>query len=255
MIYSIVGTHLWESHGRGYPIIKESRRASGLMCILGGGEYLYINGKCVHLVPGDVHFLRRGENYRLELDHNKYIKCYVINFQCNDEMPSFVLNNCSDLTNQFAKIVSLWNNRREGAYNELDCMGLLYRLLAECYRRRYVNNVPRRKKERIAPALAHMQAHYSDQELKVSDLAALCGLGDRAFRRLFHEVYGLSPKRYLSSLRVKYAKELLADNHSISEVALLCGFHDIYHFSNFFRGECGMSPSEYVRSAADERLL
>ncbi len=254
MIYSIVRSHFWESRGRGYPINKKSREASGLMLILDGGEYLNINGKCLHLVPGDVYFLRRGERYRLELD-NGYVKCYVINFQCNDEMLSFVLNNCSDLTNQFAKIVSLWNNKREGAYDELDCMGMLYRLLAECYRRRYVNSVPRRKKERIAPAIAYMQEHYTDQDLKITDLAEQCDLGDRSFRRLFHEVCGLSPKRYLSVLRIKYAQELLIGDKTVSEVAQLCGFHDVYHFSNFFRNECGMSPSEYIRNISDEKLL
>ena len=254
MIHSIFRTRLWESHGEHYPIIHKSRKTSGLMLILGGGEYLYINGKCQHLVQGDIYFLRRGEHYRLELD-NGYVKCYVINFQCDDEMLSFVLNNCNDLANQFAKIVSLWNNKQEGTYDELDCMGLLYHLLAECFRRRYVNSIPRRKKERVAPAIGYMQLNYADQELKINDLAELCGLGDRSFRRLFHEVYGLSPKRYLSALRVKYAKEFLADNHSVSEVAQLCGFHDVYHFSNFFRSECGMSPSEYIHSISDDRLL
>ena len=255
MIQSIVYTKTWERCGKGYPIAHTSRKASGLMLILGGGQYLYMNGKCQHLVQGDIYFLRRGENYRLELDDDKYIKCYVINFQCDDEMLSFVLNNCSDLSNQFAKIVALWGRRREDPYNEMECMGLLHLLLAECYRRRYVISVPRRKKERVAPAIAYMQTHFSDQELKISDLAELCGLGERSFRRLFHEVYGLSPKRHLSALRVKAAKELLVCENSISEVAQLCGFHDVYHFSNFFRSECGMSPSEYIRSASDERLL
>lgn len=255
MIQSIVYTKTWERYGKGYPIAHKSRKSSGLMLILGGGQYLYMNGKCLHLVPGDIYFLRCGEHYRLELDSDSYIKCYVINFQCDDEILSFVLNNCSDLSSQFAKIVALWGRRREDAYNEMECMGLLHLLLAECFRRRYVISVPRRKKERVAPAIAYMQAHYSDQELKINDLAELCGLGDRSFRRLFHEVCGLSPKRYLSEMRVKYAKELLLCNKSVSEVAQLCGFHDVYHFSNFFRSECGISPSEYIRSVSDDRLL
>jgi len=243
MIQSLVYTKTWERHGKGYPIAHTSRKASGLMLILGGGQYLYMNGKCQHLVQGDIYFLRRGENYRLELDDDKYIKCYVINFQCDDEMLSFVLNNCSDLSNQFAKIVPLWNNRREGAYNELDCMGLLYRLLAECYRRRYVNNVPRRKKERIAPALAHMQAHYSDQELKVSDLAALCGLGDRAFRRLFHEYTGKSPIEYRNEIRLEEARRLIGTGeYLVEEAANAVGFSNISFFCRCFKKRFGHTP-------------
>ena len=254
MIQYIVRTELWESYGKYYPINKDSREASGLVLIIGGGEYLYINGKRLHLSVGDAVFFRRGDRYRIELD-NSYIKCYVINFQCDDEMPTFALYNCNDLANQFAKINTLWTRKYEDEYNELECMGMLYRLLTEVYRRRYVNSVPRRKKDRIAPAISYMHEHCTDQEMKINCLANLCGLSERSFRRLFHEVCGLSPKRYLSTLRIKHAKEHLASCRGIREVAQLCGFCDVYHFSKFFRSECGMSPSEYIRSISDESLL
>ena len=59
-------------------------------------------------------------------------------------------------------------------------------------------------------------------------------------------------------VEIRRAKELLAANsgqeYPISEIAKQVGFSDVYHFSNFFRRECGMPPSEY-RSKARAGLV
>ncbi len=56
----------------------------------------------------------------------------------------------------------------------------------------------------------------------------------------------MSPKQYLTKLKIKKARELLLHtDHPIYIVANSVGFTDPLAFSKFFRREMGISPSDY----------
>ncbi len=58
---------------------------------------------------------------------------------------------------------------------------------------------------------------------------------------------GLPLHQYLLRTRVYRSIELLTQkNHTISEIAELCGFCDIYHYSKSFKKIIGIPPSEYL---------
>jgi len=56
---------------------------------------------------------------------------------------------------------------------------------------------------------------------------------------------GLSPKQYLTKIRIDKAKELLAGPLTIDQIASSVGFNDALYFSRQFKKSTGMSPSEY----------
>ena len=89
---------------------------------------------------------------------------------------------------------------------------------------------------------------HMDGDLGVEDLAAAAGLNPVYFARQFKLRTGSSPHRYLRSLRVKRAKELLRnDDMSIAEIALICGFCHQEHMTRVFKGECGTTPAAFRR--------
>ena len=58
---------------------------------------------------------------------------------------------------------------------------------------------------------------------------------------------GLPLHQYLMRTRVYHSIELLTENkHTVSEIAELCGFCDIYHYSKSFKKIIGIPPSEYL---------
>lgn len=73
-------------------------------------------------------------------------------------------------------------------------------------------------------------------------------------RKQFQEKIGLTPLKYLTSLRMKKAKSMLSaagsGEHSIAEVAESCGFRDALYFSRVFKKIYGCSPSDF---AAEEK--
>ena len=67
--------------------------------------------------------------------------------------------------------------------------------------------------------------------------------------RTFTKKTGISPGRYITHMRVEYAKLLLqGEDPSITYVAEAAGFANANYFAKVFRRETGMSPSEYTQA-------
>lgn len=67
------------------------------------------------------------------------------------------------------------------------------------------------------------------------------------FIRLFKLIYGSTPHRYMTRVRIENAKNLLRQDFSISDTCFKVGFDSISSFSGLFRKIEGKTPSEYQR--------
>ena len=248
---TMIQIELFESFGNNYPLDKVSRDWNGIIYIVSDCDRIIIRGKTYLVEVGDVIFFRKGEKYRVELPTN-HVKSYVIDYLGENDCDYMIVRDCEDLLPLFERAEQLWRRHREDEYFRLDCAGITCRILAELRRKHDTLAQPLRKTEKLRPVIERIHRDYASPELRISELAKMIGISERALSTDFGEVYGCSPKRYLSKLRIKRAKELLTANSSrecpICEVAKLVGFGDVYHFSNFFRRECGMSPSEFRRT-------
>jgi AraC-like DNA-binding protein len=90
-----------------------------------------------------------------------------------------------------------------------------------------------------------LRAHLSEP-LKVADLAAHCGFGERRFHQLFDEAFGATPHRYLQRLRLDTALTLLSDPHrTLTDIALTVGFGDQSAFTHAFTRRFGLAPGQW----------
>ena len=65
------------------------------------------------------------------------------------------------------------------------------------------------------------------------------------FLRLFKQVYGITPHRYLTMLRIEKAKELLQNNISITDTCYRIGFASTSSFTKLFKRYMKISPLKY----------
>lgn len=80
-------------------------------------------------------------------------------------------------------------------------------------------------------------------------MAEKSGLARTRFAHHCRKLTNLSPLAYVQQLRVEKAKRLLADpRHSITEVALACGFASSAYFANVFRSHTQATPRAYRNS-------
>jgi len=94
-------------------------------------------------------------------------------------------------------------------------------------------------------ARAYIDIHFRDASC-LADAVSLSGLSARRFGELFRLNFDVTPNRYIVLRRVGYAGELLkSKSFSVSEVAEICGFCDVYYFSRVFKNETGVSPKDW----------
>ena len=67
--------------------------------------------------------------------------------------------------------------------------------------------------------------------------------------RRFEQLFGWTPGRFRTHLRIERARELLARGHSVTETCLAVGFASPASFSALFRARVGIPPSEFRRRA------
>ena len=88
--------------------------------------------------------------------------------------------------------------------------------------------------------------HNLYANLSLDELAALCHLSTSSFKRKFKEVFGDSPKKYITKKKVEKAAALLkSDNLRISDIAYDVGFDSLATFNRNFTNIYGKSPTEY----------
>ncbi|WP_379126716.1 AraC family transcriptional regulator [Paenibacillus sp. sgz500958] len=86
----------------------------------------------------------------------------------------------------------------------------------------------------------------------IETIAARLGYSTTHCNRAFHQIYGLSPRQYLSGLISRQAKLLLMDNNlSVDSIARRLGYRDVSHFSKQFKRWTGLSPAGYRRLSHD----
>jgi AraC family transcriptional regulator len=87
-----------------------------------------------------------------------------------------------------------------------------------------------------------------DADLTLAALATESGYSRAHFIRMFKAATGQTPHRYLLELRLGRAKSMLVDRaHSLTDIALACGFSSHAHLSTAFRSRFGMAPGVYRR--------
>lgn len=81
----------------------------------------------------------------------------------------------------------------------------------------------------------------------VSKLARQAGMSASKLQEGFKMIFGKSVRQFIISLRMHKAMSMLGENgHSIGEIANLVGYTNKGHFSELFKKEFGILPSEYV---------
>ncbi len=99
--------------------------------------------------------------------------------------------------------------------------------------------------EKLKQVQKYIQSHYTET-IVVENLSAMVGMEPKPFYYLFKKHLGISPKQYLTQYRMERSKEMLAENNTtVSDVARMVGYEDVFHFSRIFKKYVGMAPKHF----------
>ena len=84
----------------------------------------------------------------------------------------------------------------------------------------------------------------------LEDIARQACLSPYHFHRSFLEAFGEPPMTWFRKLKMDKARDMLTQNKlTVSEVAIACGFSDVFSFSKTFKRMYAVSPSRLLREA------
>lgn len=93
-------------------------------------------------------------------------------------------------------------------------------------------------------------SQYYSENITSRSVADHLYINNSYFCRLFHKSFGINFSLYLQTYRLGKAKSLLKYTKlPISDIAAAVGFSDFSYFSKIFKKDCGLSPSEYRKTA------
>jgi AraC family transcriptional regulator len=98
--------------------------------------------------------------------------------------------------------------------------------------------------ERVDAARNLLHRHYASEH-RLASLARAVGMSTFHFARVFSELAGMPPHRYLQRVRLDEAAHRLHQGASVMEACFTSGFHNLSHFIRAFQRQFGASPGKY----------
>ena len=84
------------------------------------------------------------------------------------------------------------------------------------------------------------------ENTQIQQIANIFGIHPNYMNQVFREKYGISPKQYLTRLKLDKAKSMLSStNLPVALIAASLGFTDQLSFSRIFKSKIGMPPTVY----------
>jgi AraC-like DNA-binding protein len=212
--------------------------------LVGDARFFSEERELMEVREGEIVFIPAGFDFTKQAGEGRIV---AVHFVSDSELPTEMLRfspeNSSHFRSEFQKLHEIWSRRNPGY--EYEAKILLYRILLRM-EQEWSRDRQADSGNRLSAALEYIHSHFSEGDVSVADLAALCGMSDTYFRKLFVAQFGMNPQSYISRLRLTTATELLQSGYyTVGEIADRCGFHNINYFSAFIKKETGLPPLRY----------
>ena len=97
----------------------------------------------------------------------------------------------------------------------------------------------------VATATIYIRKNIAGK-ISINDVCVAVGTNSSTLNFNFRREFNMSVGQFITSERMKRARQLLIKTtYTISEIAIRCGFDNVYYFSNVFKKVHGVSPTEY----------
>ena len=222
-----------------------TRYYDGLSMRLNGSTTFRHKARTFKVEPGDLVYCPSQAQYSQETDGETVIAVHFIRYSHHvyTEMETITLENADEIERLMRAMYDLWSQKKIGY--QYACTACLYQLLYLVQQQQEVCVLQAANlSERLSVAIDYIHKHYKQDKVSVTELAKLSAMSETYFRRLFRQVYGVSPCRYITNLRLELALQLLQSQlYTVAEVSEKVGFRDVKYFERVFKEHYCMTPA------------
>lgn len=246
-IYCVIKSTM--KHGQ-IPLKKSGRHSDCFVFVINGTTRYDFDRYSITVKPGGVLYLSKGSVYSMDIISDEYEVIFTdFDFDYNH-------NVCPPLKSEFFHRQNASYSSFESLYNfwvekkpryKTRCMSVIYNILYNVVSEQSSAYHPSKSYTMIKRSVDYINENYNRPDLSIEYAAECSGISSVHFRRIFKEIYMTSPIKYVNALRIERAKELLMYDaiNSVSQIAELCGYSDVYYFSKIFKSQTGVSPTVY----------
>lgn len=130
-----------------------------------------------------------------------------------------------------------------GEFGKEENLLFLISTLIQNYGQPFESCIPECRRE-IKKAYEFIEKHFMER-IYLDQICRHAGLSKSTLLRAFTKAKGITPYRYLETVRINDAKRLLAKGLPPLEAAMQTGFFDQSHFTNYFSSFIGLTPGVY----------
>lgn len=171
-----------------------------------------------------------------------------------DPKPYIFLNGAESAAEIIKEMFREYTSKQNG-YTKVNAANLT-RLLIAIFRLKRSDNaasVDAYKAAIVDSAIRYIRTCYADN-IPCSLLAARAFVSTGYFHKVFKEVCGVTPVKYIQSVRLSEASKLLQETTlPVNSVADAVGYSDVKYFYDIFRREFGVAPGEYRKRSDNSK--
>ena len=229
-----------------YPMRNHGRTHCGMLYTIEGSEAYHFADKTITTAPDTILFIPKEAKYTIDFEgENSVVIDLDFEIVGNADFRPFIIKikKSNEIKELFQEAEKQWKRKKAGF--DASCKSTFYKILSlliryENYRLNSEGYV------KIAHAVDYLHQHYLENNFRLSSLAEMSNISQKYFEILFFQEFKMTPKEYVLSMKLSLARELLShEKASVTEVAFVLGYADVYYFSKLFKSKVGISPSEY----------
>ena len=211
-------------------------------------EYIIEKGSIVLFNPGDNHACVQSDGGKFDYRGFNITKEVMLDITeevtGKRELPGFSKNVISDEEAAYY-MRSLHEMVMKGISDlgKEETLLLLISMLIQNYGQPFESCIPECRQE-IEKACEYIMQHFAEH-IYLDQICRYAGISKSTLLRAFTKSKGITPYRYLETIRVNEAKKLLEQGVAPVEAAVHTGFTDQSHFSNYFSSFIGLAPGAY----------
>lgn len=238
---------------------QEYRLRDGDFCLVQPGQLHWFEGTTNTITPFahlDIFYNPRREDSfptkpgQVELDGLAHLMQPKLNDFGDVRVPvQFVPPRAAHFRDTFLKAIALWMEQTPVA--RLEAQQLATEVVVALLKEYGESKTASVESGQLNWVTSYCSLRLSER-LTVEQLAGQAKLSTSRFTALFRQTFGQSPYQFVLRMRLQHARDLLrGSTMGLPQIAELCGFSDIHHFSKAFKNSTGHSPAAYRREHSD----
>jgi AraC family transcriptional regulator, arabinose operon regulatory protein len=225
-----------------------------LTYVLSGSATYIVNNTPFQINAGDIIYIPKGCQREAFTSPDHPMHCFAFNFQCfnrheditNLAFPTqFKLQGSGEILNYYKSFSKIWLEKKKG-YN-LEARAILMLVLHKATLLYSSKNISEIDNERINIVKSYVLDNFN-KKISIDYLANLLNLHPVYFGAFFKKKTATTIKDYINYIRIQKAHNLLSTGgYTVTEVAIHCGYEDVFYFSKVFKKIKGYSPSNTAK--------